>query len=224
MTQPDKKTREDYDSPWKDILTDYFEQFVRLFFPHIWPDIDWKRGYISLDKELNRITRDAEMREGKLADKLFRVWKKNGEEMWVLVHVEVQAQKKETFPLRTFVYNYRIYDLYKRPVASLVILADDYPEWHPTGYSHGLWRCHTEFRFPSVKLTDYRDRVEYLEESDNIFAVAVVVHLPSAWEEKKERRKNVMEDILTVHIPNEIRRTLNRTSEEMGVTYDFIRP
>jgi len=66
--------------------------------------------------------------------------------------------------------------------------------------------------------------VEYLEESDNIFAVAVVVHLPSAWEEKKERRKNVMEDILTVHIPNEIRRTLNRTSEEMGVTYDFIRP
>jgi len=132
--------------------------------------------------------------------------------------------------------------------------------------------------------TDYRDRIEDFEKSDNVFAVVVAVHLRTletkndkltrrqekarltralcergferkdiaslyhfidwimvlpreledeynremiefeeenislvsrAWEEKKKRRKNVMEDILTVHIPNEIRRTLNRTSKEM---------
>ncbi|QTA90214.1 hypothetical protein [Desulfonema magnum] len=39
--------------------------------------IDWGRGYNSLDKELRQITRDAET-GGHLADKLFRVWMRNG--------------------------------------------------------------------------------------------------------------------------------------------------
>jgi len=45
-------SRDDYDSPWKDILTVYFEQFLAFFFPKIMQEIDWSRGYNSLDKEL----------------------------------------------------------------------------------------------------------------------------------------------------------------------------
>lgn len=30
-----------------------------------------------------------------------------------------------------FVYNYRIFDRYDRPVASLAVLADDDPGWRP---------------------------------------------------------------------------------------------
>jgi len=122
--------RDDYDSPWKDILTDYFEQFTVFFFPDIALKIDWSRGYNSLDKELRQITREAEI-GGRLADKLFQVWEKNGEETWVLAHVEVQAQRKTDFPHRTFICNYRSYDLYKRPVASLAVLADDNLQWRP---------------------------------------------------------------------------------------------
>jgi len=43
MTQSDE-----YDSPWKDILTDYFEQFLVFFFPDIALKIDWsyrRMGY-----------------------------------------------------------------------------------------------------------------------------------------------------------------------------------
>jgi len=84
MTQHD----DSYDSPWKEILTAYFEQFMAFFFPKIARDIDWSRGYISLDKELRQITREAKTGE-RLADKLFQIWKKSGEETWVLAHVEM---------------------------------------------------------------------------------------------------------------------------------------
>jgi hypothetical protein len=45
----------DYDSPWKEALDRYFELFMAFFFPAAHADIDWKRGYEMLDKELQKI-------------------------------------------------------------------------------------------------------------------------------------------------------------------------
>ena len=66
--------RHDFDSPWKDIVTEYFKQFIEFFFPDVTEEIDWGRGYTSLDKELHQITREAEVGL-RLVDKLFKVWK-----------------------------------------------------------------------------------------------------------------------------------------------------
>ena len=49
----------DYDSPWKEMLEGYFPDFMAFFFPEAYEDIDWVRGYESLDKELQQIVRDA---------------------------------------------------------------------------------------------------------------------------------------------------------------------
>jgi len=91
--------------------------------------------------------------------------------------VEVQAQKETDFPERTFVYNYRIRDLYKRTAVSLAVLADENPEWYVSTYLDKLWGCLTVFRFPTVKILEYRERWEELEKSDNPFAVVVMAHL-----------------------------------------------
>ena len=45
---------DDYDSPWKDIIDCYFSDFILFFFPEVHPDIDWSRGYESLDAELQK--------------------------------------------------------------------------------------------------------------------------------------------------------------------------
>ena len=45
----------DYDSPWKEMLDGYFPAFMAFFFPEAYRDIDWDRGYESLDKELQQI-------------------------------------------------------------------------------------------------------------------------------------------------------------------------
>jgi hypothetical protein len=92
----------DYDSPWKDILDGYFAEFMAFFFPAIHEDIDWSRGYESLDTELQQIVREAETGR-RLADKLMKVWRRSGTEQVVLVHVDVQGDRKIDFPQRMYI-------------------------------------------------------------------------------------------------------------------------
>ena len=80
-----------YDSPWKQALELFFPDFMTFFFPAAHGDIDWRRGYQFLDKELQQVARDAELGR-RYADTLAHVWRQGGEETWVLVHVEVQGQ------------------------------------------------------------------------------------------------------------------------------------
>ena len=168
--------RDDFDSPWKEILNTYFQEFMEFFFPDIADEIDWTRGYEPLDKELHQITRDAEI-GFRYADKLFKVYRKNGEEAWVLAHVEIQAQEQEGFGRRMFVYFYRIRDLYNRPVVSLAVLADNNPKWYVSDYKYELWGCSSTFQFPAVKILDFKDRWNFLKTSSNLFAVVVMAHL-----------------------------------------------
>jgi septum formation topological specificity factor MinE len=166
--------RADYDNPWKDALSVYFPAFMAFFFTHIDANIDWSRGYEFLDKEFQQIVRDAEigLRE---ADKLVKVWRLDGEETWVLIHIEVQSQVQSVFPERMYVYNNRIFDRYRRQVVSLAVLADDQPSWRPTQYSYEIWGCQVLLKFPVVKLLDYQ--LPALEASANPFAVIVMAHL-----------------------------------------------
>jgi hypothetical protein len=59
----------DYDSPWKQALEKYFQAFMAFFFPRAHADINWESGYSFLDKELEKVVRDAELGK-RLADKL----------------------------------------------------------------------------------------------------------------------------------------------------------
>ena len=82
----------DFDSPWKESLGLYFPSFLALFLPDAHADIDWSRGYESLDKELIGLAPESE--HGTLfVDKLVRVWRRGGDDAIVLVHVEVQSQR-----------------------------------------------------------------------------------------------------------------------------------
>lgn len=168
--------RADYDNPWKEALSLYFRPFMAFFFPTIESAIDWERGYEFLDKEFQQITRDAE--SGRVyADKLVKVWRGDGEEVWVLIHVEIQSQVQADFAERMYVYNYRIFDLYRRPVVGLAVLADERESWRPERYESELWGCRVCLEFPAVKLLDYRTRDALLSESTNPFAVIVAAHL-----------------------------------------------
>jgi hypothetical protein len=166
----------DYDSPWKEALEVYFRAFLALFFPHIHADIDWSRGFVFLDKELQKIVPKAT--RGRLyVDKLVKVWRKNGRETWVLIHVEVQTQRDPDFPKRMYGYNTRIADRYNRTVVSLAVLADDDPGWRPGHYAEELWGWSVRMAWPPVKLLDYAGREAELERSKNPFAKVVLAHL-----------------------------------------------
>ena len=47
-----------------------------------------------------------------------------------------------------FTYNYRLYDKYRRPIASLALLADERENWKPTRYGYELFGCRMGIDFP----------------------------------------------------------------------------
>ena len=179
------KEPENYDSPWKEIVEVFFRQFIAFFFPHADTEIDWNRGYEFLDKEFQQVIHDAQLGR-RLVDKLVKVWLKAGDEAWVLIHIEVQAQKETDFAQRMFLYNTLIFQRYQRRVASLAILGDEHPEWNPNFFGYNLFGCEIRFRFPTVKLVEYREDWERLENDPNPFATVVMVHLKTLETKKDE--------------------------------------
>jgi len=110
-------------------------------------------------------------------DKLVKVWLKTGQELWVLIHLEVQGQRATDFATRVYVYHFRIFDRFNAPVATFVILTDEEQNWRPTEYRAELLGTKLQFEFSTTKLLDYGDRWDELEQSDNPFAVVVQAHL-----------------------------------------------
>jgi hypothetical protein len=143
-----RKQSDDLDSPWKEALEHFLEWFLALCFPEVHSGIDWSRGYQSLDKEFQQIVRDARVRK-RLPDKLFKVWRNDGTETWLLVHVEVQGQREKIFPERMYVYSYRIYDRYRHEVASLAVLCDEHPAWRPDHFGYDIGAVGSAFGFRS---------------------------------------------------------------------------
>ncbi|WGG51656.1 DUF4351 domain-containing protein [Rugamonas sp. DEMB1] len=172
MATPD----DDYDSPWKSAVLRYFPEFMAFYFPQAHAAIDWSRPYAFLDQELAQLVRDGELGRRRL-DKLVRLATVAGAEQWVLLHLEVQGRRESAFAERIFCYNYRVYDRYRRPVASLVLLADQAARWRPGSFSYRLFGCRVGIDFPVVKLMDYADRIEQLLCDANPFALLTAAHL-----------------------------------------------
>jgi hypothetical protein len=84
------------------------------------------------------------------------VWLLDNQEVWILIHVEVQSQYDKEFSQRMFIYNYRAFDLYQKPVISLAILGDETKSWRPSSYQYGLGNSQLTFNFSIVKLLDYQ--------------------------------------------------------------------
>lgn len=162
----------DFDGPWKEAIDAYLPEILAFLFPEVHAGIDWTRQYEPLDKELQQVApSDA---AGQAVDKLVRVYRQDGQEAWVLVHIEVQSQPDRQFAERMFRYHARLYDRFRRQIASTAILGDDRANWWPARFGYTLWESQIELRFPTVKLLDYD--LAILERSTNPCATVVLAH------------------------------------------------
>ena len=165
-----------YDESWKEALSEYFEPFLSFFFSQVYQLIDWQQTPHSLDKELQQITASSETKK-RFADKLYQVGLLDGREAWILIHIEIQSQYETDFAQRMYIYNYRAYDLYHKPVISLAVLGDESRSWRPSSYGYELGNCRVNLEFPIVKLLDYEKQWSELESALNPFAIIVMAHL-----------------------------------------------
>ena len=168
----------DDDSAWKNILETHLRASLEFFFPRIHRDIDWSRGYVSLDKELTRISRDSKTRK-RIADKLFKVQMLKGKPARLLIHIDVQGKPEAGFAYRMFQYNYRLHDRSGEEVISLVVITGPHSSFRPIHFEQKRWGFELVMRFPVVKLLDFEHRREELKASRNPFALVVLAHLES---------------------------------------------
>lgn len=168
--------QDDYDSPWKEAIERHFPDFMHFYFPDAHACIDWQQPPVFLDQELRAVVQDA--RVGKrFVDKLVRVASVGGAIEWIYVHIEVQGEPQPEFAERMFVYHYRLYDRYKKPIASLAVLSDDRTSWRPESFHYSSLGCHLDLSFPVAKLLDWAGKEAMLDDSRNPFAVVTQAHL-----------------------------------------------
>ena len=183
----------DYDSPWKEAIEHLFPEFMTFFFPRYADEIDWLRPHQFLDKELEKIVRDAEIGR-RYADKLVQVWLKIGTSIEVFIHIEVQNACDPHFSARMCVYNHRISERYvgaqsNNKVASFAIICFSDKDNRVGLYERTFWGSKMTFTFPVVNITDYRARWDELAHSRNVFAVVVMAHLKAADVTDDQERK-----------------------------------
>ena len=109
---------DDYDSPWKEVLEVYLEEFLAFCFPIVHAGIAWSANYEWQDRELQLVAPDSE-RGSQAVDKLVEVRRRDGSDAWVLIHLEVQSQRDRSFAERMYRYHARLYDRHRRPIVSL---------------------------------------------------------------------------------------------------------
>ena len=170
------KFKQETDLPWKYILNLYFKSFMELCWKDRAKEINWGKKPKFLDKELIKITKDAAI-GNRVVDKLIEVELINGNRCCILIHLEIQATQNPDFNKRMFVYRYRLRDVYDQPIASIALLLDDDPYWRPCSYSESLWDSEIIMRFPIIKLIDYNEQVQELEQSTNPFAIIILAQL-----------------------------------------------
>lgn len=180
--------RDEYDNPWKEAITIYFQAFIELLFPEVYARVDWTMNYEFLDTQLQQVTREDEVGE-RIADKLVKVWLIDGTETWILIHVEVQSQYQQNFAERMYVYNSRIFGLYRQKVVSLAVLADDSPSWRPDRYEYEICGCRVLLQFGVAKLLDYQEQWQVLERSSNPFSAIVMAHLKTQGTRQQPRER-----------------------------------
>ena len=166
----------DFDGAWKRAIELYFELFMNFCFPEETKLIDWSSGFEFLDKELRKITRNSQTGK-RHVDKLVKVTLLNGEEEWLLIHVEVQNQKDAGFSDRMLIYNTRGRDHFGVDVMSLAVLTDEDETWKPSRFEKRIGAFQLLLEYPVCKMQDYKGKLSELEQSANPIEIFVAAHL-----------------------------------------------
>lgn len=196
MQTENTKEKHDYDTPWKEVIENYFPDFISFFFPKVFQDIDWEKEYEFLDKELQKISKDAKTGR-RYVDKLVKVWLKSGKNAWALIHADIQIEGETDFSERMYIYNYRLYDRYRRHAASFAVIGYAGKKKDTGKFEKQLWGCEVKFRFPVKRLGDYAKDMKSLKQSRNPFAVIVLAYLKTK-ATKKNNEKRVYKKIALI--------------------------
>jgi len=163
------------DSLWKGVIEKLFPEFFDFFFEEWKGKIDLSRGFTFLDKELQKL-RPTAVEKNRVADKLVKLYTREGEEQWILIHIEVQGYEDKQFEERMFTYFYRILDRYKVKIHALAILTDGNPNYLPNAYIYEFMGTRLTYSFDHYKLI-HKLKKDFARKKGNPFSII----METAW-------------------------------------------
>jgi hypothetical protein len=166
--------RPKYDILWKGMIEEIIEDLLLFVDPEIGKELDLVRGFEFLDKELAEMYPDGEKTPNtRVVDKLVRVYLRDGEERWMLLHVEVQGSNDKDFARRMFEYYIRLFSKHGRPVAAIAIFTGRDGGKIPAIYEDRCLWMRSRYEYKTLNIADYPDEV--LAASKNPFAAVLMV-------------------------------------------------
>ncbi len=161
------------DTLWKSILEDIFEDFLLFFYPESGSFFDFSKDFEYLDKELEQLfPPEDNLYQVRFVDKLVKVHCRNGDNEWILVHIEVQGYHDPHFTQRMFTYYSRILDKYGKPITAFAIFTENNTAFKPCEYYREFMGTSVLYRYNSFKILEQDE--ELLRKSDNPFAIVVL--------------------------------------------------
>ncbi len=117
-----KKERVDSDQLTKRLVELFFKDFLEFFYPDLAKIIDFNRKIDFPNKELY-----SGMIEGEktVSDILAKVNLLDGQEQYVLIHVEIQSSRDIDIPRRMYRYFSNIWMKYEKPVFAFALFIDE---------------------------------------------------------------------------------------------------
>ena len=188
---------------WKVIMEEVFDDLLRFIMPDADQEYNMERGFEFLDKELAEMYPEPEKEsDTRFADKLIKVFNREGEEDWILIHIEVQGDtsRRVQFTERMFRYFYRILDKHQKPVSAVAIFTGADGKKMPDRYTYQYKKTRVLYEYQTLSILDFTD--EELKESNNPFAVVVLAAKTALLEEKipeqelLERKLLIAKDLL----------------------------
>ncbi|MFH0924659.1 MAG: hypothetical protein V1872_03355 [bacterium] len=194
------------------VIEKFFRDFLRIFLPELEAIVDLNQEYDFLDKELQKI--EVPIKKGKkFVDKLVKIYLKNGEEKWILLHVEIQGQDGENFDERMFIYFYRLFDKYNVKIVALGVIT--YPTNDTFEYHYQFINTEVIYRYNVAKIEEMSE--EYLLKSDNSFAlVCLAVKYSNKSKNDKGLRFKFKRDLVKLMYE------LGRNRKEVVALFEFI--
>jgi len=156
---------------WKVVIEEVFDDMLRFIFPDADETYDMERGFEFLEKELSEMCPEPDKAaDTRFADKLVKVFHRDGEEEWVLMHVEIQGDtsRRQEFSERMFRYFYRILDRYKRPVSAIAIFTGQDGKRMPCQFTYAYRTTQLVYEYHTLAILEFTNEV--LDRSTNPFA------------------------------------------------------
>ncbi|MEH1936648.1 MAG: DUF4351 domain-containing protein [Nostoc sp.] len=113
----------DHDRLFKELLSNFFPEFIELFFPDI--SAYWERDSIEFLPQ--EIFTDVTEGERKILDIVLQVSVRNQDTLFI-IHTEHQSYSQTNFNQRMFTYFARLHEKYALPVYPIVIYSHDSPQ------------------------------------------------------------------------------------------------